>query len=237
MLTAAVLLAVLVGAAAQSVTGLGFSLVCAPLLVALLGPYEGVRLVMVLGVLLTVVLLVRLRRDVEPRRAALLLLPALVATPVVARLARGLPERPAAAVAGAVALTGTVLLAGGVRWRAARGRAGLVGAALLSATSNVLAGIGGPPVALWGENAGWGLAPQRATLQAYFLGLNAAAVPALGLPSVRPGVLLACVGALAAGVLLGKPLSGRTSERGARRATLALAGAGSTAVLVRALLG
>ena len=231
MLTAAVLGSVLVGALAQSVAGLGFALVCGPLLVALLGPYDGVRLAVVLSAALNLVLLVQLRRDVDRRRAVLLLLPSIVATPLLARLARGLPERPAAAAAGAVVLAATLLLALGVRWRAARGQAGMLAASVAGAATNVLAGVGGPPVVLWGENAGWSPAAQRATLQVYFLGTNLVAVPALGLPAVSPAVLLGCLAALAAGALAGRPVARRVSQDGVRRATLALAGAGGAAVL------
>jgi uncharacterized membrane protein YfcA len=41
--------AVLVGAVAQSVSGIGFVLVCGPLLVAALGAHDGVRLAVVLS--------------------------------------------------------------------------------------------------------------------------------------------------------------------------------------------
>ena len=65
MLTVAVVASVLVGALAQSVSGIGFSLVCGPLLVAALGPADGVRLGVLLSLALNVVLVVRFRREVE----------------------------------------------------------------------------------------------------------------------------------------------------------------------------
>ncbi|MCY7366389.1 MAG: hypothetical protein LH469_13910, partial [Frankiaceae bacterium] len=102
MLTAAVLLAVLLGSLAQSVSGIGFALVCGPLLVAALGPADGVRLSVALSLALNVVLLVRLWRRVDRRRTLLLLLPAALATPLLAVAVRSLPARPAAGLAGAV---------------------------------------------------------------------------------------------------------------------------------------
>ncbi len=237
MLTAAVLLAVLAGTLAQSVSGLGFSLVSGPLLVAALGAYDGVRLSVALSIVLNVVLLARLHRDVDRRRALQLLLPAALATPGLARLARGLPERPAALLAGLVVLLGTVLVASGLRWRAARGTAGAIAVSLLAAVTTVLAAVGGPPLVLWGANADWAPARQRASLQAVFLGLNLVALPSLGLPRVSPGLLAGMLAALAAGALLGVPLGRRVGHDAARRATLVLAGAGGTAVLVGALLG
>lgn len=237
LLTAAVLLAVLTGALAQSVSGIGFSLVCGPLLVAALGPQDGVRLSVLLSIALNVVLLVRLRRDVELRRALLLLVPSALATPLWALLARRVPERPAAALAGGVVLLGVALLASGVRWRAARGRTGAVVAGVVGAGMNVVASVAGPAVALWAANADWSQRAQRASLQAYFLGLNCVALPSLGAPEVGGRLLLGCLAALGLGALVGAPLSRRVGEDAARRATLALAAAGGGAVVLRATLG
>lgn len=237
VLTFAVLVAVVLGALAQAVGGLGFALVCGPLLVGLLGPFQGVRLSVALSLVLNLLLLIRLRRDVDRRAATLLLVPSVLATPVFARLARVLPERPAAALAGGVVLLGTLLLAGGLRWPAAGGRAGMVAGSLLAAGTNVIAGVGGPPVALWAENAGWAAAPQRATLQAYFLGTNAVAVAFLGLPTVGADVLLSCLAALLVGALLGPVALRRITEMTARRITLTLAAAGGAWVLLTALVG
>ena len=237
MLTAAVLLSVVAGSLAQSVSGIGFALVCAPLLVVALGPAQGVRLAVLLSLVLNLVLLVRLWRDVEPGRTMLLLVPSALATPAFAVLARDLPERVAAVIAGCVVLAGVALLASGVRWHAARGRTGAVAAGVLGAGSNVLASVAGPMVALWAANAEWPHRVQRASLQAYFLGLNCVTVPSLGLPRVSGPLLAGCLVALAAGAALGAPLGHRISEGAARRTTLTLAAGGGAAVLARAVLG
>jgi uncharacterized membrane protein YfcA len=237
VLTAVVLLAVLVGALAQSVSGIGFVLVCGPLLVAALGPQDGVRLAVLLSLLLNLVLLLRLWRLVEVRRTLQLLLPAAVATPLVALAVRGLPTRPAAALAGAVVVGGVALLASGARWQAATGAAGAAAAGVLGAAGNVVAGVSGPVVALWAANAQWRADVARASLQAFFLGLNCVALPALGLPELGAGLLVACLVGLAAGSLLGVPLARRVTDEAARRLTLILAATGGAAVLVRALLG
>jgi uncharacterized membrane protein YfcA len=236
-LAAAVVLAVAVGALAQSVSGIGFSLVSGPLLVAALGPADGVRLGIVLSLGLNAVLLARHRSDLDRRGALLLLVPTALTVPVFAVLLRDLPERPAAALAGATIVVGTVLLALGVRWRAARGRAGAAVTGVVAAATTVVASVSGPPVALWAANAGWPADVQRATLQAYFLGVNVVALASLGRPSVPTGLLLACAAALGAGLLVGGPLARRVSERAARRTTLALAGAGGAVVVLQAAIG
>jgi uncharacterized membrane protein YfcA len=228
---------VVLGALAQSVSGIGFALVCGPLLVASLGPTDGVRLAVLLSLVLNVALLARLWRQVELPRTLLLLVPAALATPGFVVLVRRLPERPAAALAGAVVLVGVALLSSGLRWRAARGPTGALGAGVLAALTNVLAGVAGPVLALWSANADWEVRAQRASLQACFLGLNCVALPALGPPAVPGRLLLGCLLALAAGALLGLPLASRVSDPVARRVTLALAAAGGAVVLVRAGLG
>jgi len=78
---------------------------------------------------------------------------------------------------------------------------------------------------------------QRASLQAYFLGLNCVALPSLGLPSVGAPLAAGCLVALAAGAVLGAPLARRVSEAAARRTTLALAAIGGATVLARAVAG
>lgn len=231
------LLAVLLGTLAQSVSGIGFALVCGPLLVAALGPADGVRLAVLLSLVLNVVLLVRLWRHVDRRRTLLLLVPAAVATPLLAVAVRAVPTRPAAALAGAVVLVGVALLGSGLRWRAAQGPAGAVAAGLLGALTNLVAAVAGPVVALWAANAPWRAEVQRASLQAYFLGLNVVALPSLGLPQVGGGLLLGCLLALGAGALLGVPLARRVGEAAARRTTLVLAAAGGAVVLARAAVG
>lgn len=233
-LLVAVALAVLVGALAQSVSGIGFSLVCGPFLVAALGPADGVRLGVALSLVLNAVLLWRHRDAVDLRGAALLLVPAALALPLLARLLRDAPVRLAEALAGAAALLGATALAAGLRLRAARGPAGAVAAGALSAAMTVVAAIGGPAVALYAANAGWPAEATRSTLQLYFLALNLVAAAVLGLPEVGAVVLAACSAALAAGLVAGAPLARRVPDTAARRTTLALAGAGGLAVLLRA---
>ena len=237
MVTAVVTaLAVLVGAVAQSVSGIGFVLVCGPLLVAALGPDEGVRLAVVLSLLVNGAMLARTWRYADLRTALLLLAPAAVATPVAARVLRSAPDRLAEGLAGASAVIGAVALATGLRWRAARGRAGAVLAGVVSAAMNVAAGIGGPAIALYAGNAGWPATAMRSTAQIYFVGLNVVALVSLGLPHVGGALLTGCLGALALGLPFGAAVARRIPEPAARRLTLALAALGGLVVLVRSIV-
>jgi uncharacterized membrane protein YfcA len=232
-----VVLAVAAGALAQSVSGIGFALVCGPLLVAALGPTDGVSLAVALSMLVNVAVLARSVRQASLRDALLLAVPAVLATPLLVRLLSRAPERLATVLAGAATVAGAVALGVGLRWHRAGGRAGAVGAGLLSAAMNVVAGIGGPAVALYAANAGWPADAMRSTGQVYFLALNVVALAALGLPEVSGALAAACVTALVAGLLAGGPVAARVPDRAARRTTLALAGLGGLVVLLRAVVG
>ncbi|MBC7372793.1 MAG: TSUP family transporter [Frankiales bacterium] len=230
-----VVLAVGLGALAQSVSGIGFTLVSGPLLVATLGPTDGVRLSVLLSLVVNVVVLTRTRRQASIPDALLLLVPAVLATPLLVRLVRGVPARTAELLAGSAVVLGATVLAAGVRWRAAGGRAGAVLAGVLSAAMNVVAGVGGPAVALYAANADWPAAAMRSTGQVYFLGLNLVAAVALGLPTVAGLLVVGCLVALAAGLLAGARLAPLVPEALARRVTLSLAALGGLVVLVRAI--
>ena len=228
-------LAVAVGAAAQSVSGIGFALVGGPLLFTVFGAREGVRVAVVLSMLVNIAVLVREHRAVMWRRVMPVLVTALVVTPFLAWVLADVHPRALRFAAGAVVVVGAGLVAAG-RTRDT-GTAGGVVAGLASATMNVLASAGGPAVAVYAAGAGWDPVRLRATLQAYFLALNIVTLLTLGAPHwswTQAVVLVVC---LLAGSVAGALLASRVSTALARQVTLALAGAGGVAVMVSAAVG
>lgn len=225
-------LAVAAGALAQWVTGIGFALVCAPFLIALLGPEDGVRAALVLGIPLNITMLLSSRRDLRPADALLLLVPAAIVMPLAGAAVRRTNANALALAAGVLTIVAAGLLATGRRAAQIRGRTGAVAAAVISAAMNAIAAIGGPAVALYSINAGWRPDAARATLQAYFLGLNVITLAVLGF--AWPALPLA-VG-LAVGLAAGAVAAGHVPVEAARMATLAVAAAGGCAAIGRALL-
>lgn len=223
--------AIAAGATAQAVTGIGFSLVCAPFLVASTGPHEGVRLVNTLALSLNAAALIREGRHVRPRDTLSLLFPALLAVPVVAWVARHSPAGVLAVAAGVMTLAGAGVIAAGRRVHWATGRAGAVAAGVTSGAMNVIAGIGGPAAALYALNAGWPPRSTRPTLQAYFLVLNVASVAALG----PPHNVLRHASALVVGWTLGVIIARRVDETLALRVTLSIAAMGGVTAIARGL--
>ncbi|MGW4999752.1 TSUP family transporter [Streptomyces hydrogenans] len=225
------LAAVAVGAFAQAATGMGFSLVAAPALVALLGPQRGVPTVLLLAVLASVLPLSRGWRHARPRDAGRLLVPALLGMPVAAWLVRGVDTRVLAVATGCAVLAGVALLGRGVRWPLLRRPAGAWCAGLASAGLNVVGGVGGPPIGLYAANAGWPGRESRATLHAFFLVQNVATIAVLGFaPPSWPAVA-----ALVCGAAAGMALAPRLGPDAARTGVLAVSGAGALALIASAV--
>lgn len=225
------LLAVLAGAFAQAVTGMGFSLVAAPFMVAALGPREGVAATVVLAALSSVVPLLREGRQVHPGAVARLLVPTLLCTPLVAWAVRDVETRLLALVGGVGVVAAVALLSSGLRSRrlATPGGAALTGVA--SASLNVVGGVGGPPVGLYAANAGWAPGVVRANLHAFFLVQNVATALVLG---VRlPGLVE--LAALATGTAAGLLVASRLAPGIVRAAVLAVSMAGGLALVGGAL--
>jgi uncharacterized membrane protein YfcA len=221
-------LAVAAGAVAQAVTGLGFSLVSAPLLIALAGPRDGVRLNLVLSVLVNLALLGPQRHDVRQRDVVRLLVPAAVVTPLAAWATRRADTDVLLVVAGALTVASVAALLAGLRLR--RSSATVAGA--LSGVMNTVAGIGGPVVAIHALHERWPAVERRATFQLYFLGLNLVGLVALGPKWPSPVLLLG----LAVGWLVGRRVAPLVPEETARTATLVVAAAGGLVAAGRGLL-
>ncbi|MFF0776154.1 TSUP family transporter [Nonomuraea wenchangensis] len=234
LLTAEHLLAlagVLLGALVQAATGMGFSLLAAPVMVLHLGPRDGVAATVVLAVLSSVVPLLRDGRHARPGEVARLLVPALVCTPLAALALRGVDTRWLALAAGSGVIIAVCVLAGGVRWRRLRRPEGAVAMGAASALLNVVGGVGGPPIGLYAANAGWEPATTRGNLHAFFILHNTATVLALGL--VLPGAPE--LAALAAGTASGMLLASRLPVAALRSTVLGASLLGGIALTVGAL--
>ncbi len=226
--------AVMLGVVAQAVTGFGFSLVSAPFLVAAYDAPDGVQLNVALSVFVNVALLVGARRNVEWGTTVRLFIPAAVATVVVGLLVRGSDSGLVTVAAGALCLLGVAAVARGRPVRRLAGTTGTITVGALSGAINVTAGIGGPPVVLFGLAAGWAPVAARATLQSFFLGINLVALATLGLPDRLP--VLVVPGAVV-GLLVGATVARRLPPEQVRRVTLLVAGAGSALAIARGLAG
>jgi uncharacterized membrane protein YfcA len=228
---------VLVGAGAQRVTGLGFSLVSSPFMVLLLGPFDGVLVINVCGVLTSLIVLTQVWCDVDFRRAALMIVSALPAVAAGAWMARSLPAPPLAIVVGVLILLALVAVVASERARVLRGTPGAVVAGLGSGFLNVTVGAGGPAVAVYAVSTGW---PQRrfaASAQLIFASLGIASLVAKGgRPSMAAAGWALVVTGLLIGIFVGNRLEKHVSPERAQLAVIGLAMAGAVLTVIKGLV-
>jgi uncharacterized protein len=236
MQAAAILAAVFCGAAAQGLTGLGFGLVAAPLLVLCAGPLTGVCLGNALAVVLAATILTRTWRTVRWRQAAVLVPGGVGGTLLGALVLGRVPQRLLFLLLGALVLVAVSLVAGGLRTRLLAGRTGAIGAGLASGFMNVTAGVGGPLLAVHSITEGWTTEAFVGTAQLYFLVTNSSSLLLKGLPAVQAWLWLSLLAALTGGAVTGRLASRLVPAPAARRVVIAVALAGGLATMLRGLL-
>lgn len=231
--------AVAAGAISQRVTGIGFALVSSPLLVLFAGPFEGVILANVFGLVTASVVLLATWRHVDWVRGVLLMIPALVAILPGAWVARRLPSAWLEVVIGALLVI--ALLAARARphsspFHRLRGRGAAVAAGVTSGFMNVTAGVGGPAIVLYALGTGWAQARFAATFQFYTLFVSATSVLAKGGTHLPSRVYLVGALGLVVGLGLGQLLTRRVSAAQASRTVLMIALLGAAVTLTRGLV-
>lgn len=230
-------LGVIAGALTQRVTGIGFALVCAPLLVLVAGPFDGVVLSNLLGLIVSVVVFVAHWRDTEWRRGLLLAVPALVTIPLGAWVARTVPPAPLMVIIGVLVIVALAAVLLSRRARVLKGTRGAVGAGAASGFMNVTAGVGGPAIVLYAVSTDWEHRRFVATFQFYSIFTNLASLVAKGgLPRISSSALVLSLGALVAGLVGGELLSRRVDHGLARRLAIGLALGGALFTVVKGVL-
>jgi uncharacterized membrane protein YfcA len=225
LITGLAAVAVAAGAVVQAITGLGFSLVSAPLLIALAGSRDGVRINLILSAVINVAYLIPERTTARVGDVARLIVPAAVTTVATAFVVHRIDEDPLAIAAGVITVAAALALLVGIRVRQPH----VVVAGGLSGVTNTIAGIGGPAIAIYAVGAGWPGEVRRPTFQLYFLGLNLVGLAALGV-TWPPALLWAGLGL---GWLAGRLVARRVPEGAARTATLVVAVLGGAAAVGR----
>jgi uncharacterized membrane protein YfcA len=232
----AVPLAVMVGAGAQTMTGIGFSLICAPLLALALGGGDGVRLTNLLGIAVNTFMLAREWRGVMAGRVLTLAGPAVVAALLTAAAIQHATESVLSVATGLLVLAAVGAIGAGLRARRLAHWHGALLAGAASGAMTVVSGIGGPAVATYAANAEWPLSRLRPTLAAYFLAVNLVTVAARGVGPMTVTSALSLALALAVGFAGGAALSRRLEPSAVWRGTLILAAIGGVGAVLRGLL-
>ncbi|MGI6877679.1 TSUP family transporter [Microbacterium sp. gxy059] len=235
------ILAVLLGSTLQRATGMGFALFSAPFIVLLLGPMSGVALLNLCAPLASLVILARVRRDVDWRRMLVMTVAAAVGTAPALLVVLAVPGPVLEIGIGGlivVALTATLLMRAGE----ARQRTSTLGlAGFASGFMNTAAGIGGPPMSIYAIATGWEQRSFAATLQPFFVvtSLLALATKAGTAPDALGAIpwtlWIGVVAGTGAGLVLGERVARAASPGTLQRLLISVAYLGGALTLARGI--
>jgi uncharacterized protein len=241
---ALVLIAVVAGALAQRLAGLGFGLLVSPVLVVLLGPFDGVMIINLCGAASSLLILSRVWRHVDWRRYAGLAVSAVTGVVPGAWLASHVPEAPLEICIGVLLI---VALLASQRlnrssWRAT-GPVPMVSLGFSSGLMNAAAGVGGPAITAYAIATRWDQKSFGATLQPYFIttGLSSLLSKYLfsggHLPALEGWQWLGILGAMVLGIVAGDLLSGRVRPGAVRRIVVVIAYVGAVSTVTKGVMG
>jgi uncharacterized membrane protein YfcA len=225
---------VLLAGVLQRVGGIGYALVAGPVLLAVVGPDEAVRLVSVTGVASCAVGIASTWRESRPAEVLTLMPFALLAIVPAGFLATAVGDGVATLLCELIVLPALALalwpprrLDMVPRWARVLVAGGLSGA------MNAVAGLGGPMAAAYGISRRWG--PALVPNMQLFLLLSAFGVLAVrGWPDRVAGAHLLVLSLFAGiGVSVGGWVSARVTSRVAGVVTVAVAIAGASVAIVR----
>lgn len=235
-------LAVLVGAAMQRLTGMGFALVSAPFVVLLMGPTTGIVLVNICGILASVLVLFRVIKDVDWNRYLILASAALVGVVPGAAIVRFIPAPWLQVGVGVMVLAGLTVSLRMSTVKEHHGVRPMLLAGVASGVMNTTAGVGGPAMSVYAVASKWGQRSFAATMQPYFLTVGVASVLAkyiaspASMPSLEPWEWGSIGIAIVMGLVLGELLARWVTPAQARVLMLVLAYGGATAATIRGIM-
>ncbi|WP_022885829.1 sulfite exporter TauE/SafE family protein [Glaciibacter superstes] len=229
MLLALALVAVLAGAGLQRMTGLGFALVSGPVLVLLLDPINGISLANLLSAITAVTVLATTWRHIDWRLAWQLSLGIAIAVVPGALVVHSLPRPWLLILVGALTAVAVAVVMARRPLRLLRKPGGAVVAGLVSGFSNVTAGVGGPALAVYGASTDWHSKTFVPTVQVSLLLANVLSLVSKQQLTLPPAIVLAAVGAVVAGILVGSYIQRWVDHSLARRLVLVIALIGALA--------
>ena len=242
MSTAAVALlivAVLVGTAAQRSTGIGFNLVVAPAATLVLPSHSVVGTVVRVALVVDVLVILADRKAIDWHLVWHYGWPATLAVPLAWWVGRSIDPAIIIAVTTLGTLALAAFLARPSRWTRPSERGERISgnvAGFCSGFLGITAGITGPPLALHTSISSRPLASNRSTMALFFAGVETVAV-ALHPRAASIGLTAVLIAMTGIGMLAGGLLVGRVNEHRLRRAVLVIVALSAVAALVGVILG
>ena len=230
-------LAVLAGAVAVRTTGMGFALLSSPFLVMALGPFEGILVTNVCGIVAALLNLTAVHADLDWRRAASVIPAGVVGTVPGALLVLWLPAPVLAISISLLVIVGLLFTLASRRLQVPNSPWVGVSGGFASGLMNVTAWVGGPGLVVYALATQWEHRRFAATAQLHFAVLGVAALIAKWslptLPLTGWAVLLAL---LVVGLVGGNVLARWVHGARAMRWVIVIAMAGALMSLTQGLL-
>ena len=166
-------ISVFVAGIIRGYSGFGFAMVAVTSISLVLPPAHVVPLVLILEVLASIRLVPLVWKDIDWYSLRWLLAGSLLATPFGAYLLANIPAMPMRISISLLVLVGAILLMRGWAWKQMPGRSLILTTGVACGLLNGAAAIGGPPVILLYLSSPAGVTVSRASIIAYFLGIDA----------------------------------------------------------------
>jgi uncharacterized protein len=221
----------------QRVSGIGFALIASPLLVLLIGPYQGVLLANLLAVLVAATTLATIWPSVDRRRVWTLVPAGLLGVIPGVLVARALPTDLLQVLVGSLILLAMLLVIFTSRVRFGAAGSTNIATGIASGFMTATAGVGGPALTVYAVATGWEQSAFAATAQVCFVSQSALSMAFKGLPDLSLDKTVLFVAIVAVGLVGGHMLAGRVGGAVARRFVIWLALVGAVGAVVKGIVG
>jgi len=165
-------IAVFIAGIIRGYSGFGFAMVAVTSMSLVLPPAQVVPIVLILEVFASIRLIPQVWRKIDWYSLRWLLTGSLFAIPAGVYFLATIPAEPMRIFISALVLIAAILLLTGWAWRRMPGRPLILTTGLACGLLNGAAAIGGPPVILFYLSSPAGVAVSRASIIAYFLGID-----------------------------------------------------------------
>jgi uncharacterized membrane protein YfcA len=232
--------AVFVAGIIRGYSGFGFAMVAVTSISLVVPPARVVPLVLILEVLASIRLVPQVWKDIDWYSLRWLLAGSLFATPFGAYLLANVPTEPMRISISLLVLVAAILLIRGWAWKRMPGRPLILTAGMACGVLNGAAAIGGPPVIILYLSTPAGITVSRASIIAYFLGIDSMSLVMAsihGLTTIQTLLLTAvCLVPLLLGIGVGSKMFIKADKESFRHQVLILLIILSIAGLLRGIL-
>ena len=220
------IIAVFAAGVIRGYSGFGFAMVAVTSMSLVIPPAIVVPLVLILEVMASINLVPQVWKDIDWYSLRWLLAGSLFATPFGAYLLANIPAEPMRMSISLLVLVAAILLLRGWAWKRMPGRPLILTTGIACGFLNGAAAIGGPPVILLYLSSPAGVTVSRASIIAYFLGIDTMSLVMAsihGLTTLQTVLLtLTCLLPLLLGIAVGSKMFIKVDKESFRHHVLIL---------------